>query len=151
MIKIKSGYRVAGLIASVAVLSVGGAIYVNKQSSPPNPLVEAGFVDDIAEPTTDNVKLAHASLAGGEAPPASLESVKFSTVLTTDVSQMSLPEQKALIQSRRDKIEVLMAELDKVRDNPTELNRIDSEIKRYIANYNQLLLPVIVAEQALKK
>lgn len=149
--KIEKGYRLAGLIGCALVLAVGGVIYFQKHSSPVHLAKEPDSVDGIIETMVDNTTSANRSLPRAKVSSASVDNVKFSTVLTTDVSNMNLPDKKALIQSRRDKIEVLMAELDKSHDDPDELKRIDAEIKRYIANYNQLLLPVIVAEQEFKK
>lgn len=152
IMKIKKGYRLAGLISCTVALSVAGVIYFKKYSSPspPEPLMHPKSVVSM-EPSAGGVTSARASLSGGAVSFTSVDDVKFSTALSTNVGNMSMSGKKALIQSRRDKIELLIAELDKSRDNPAELKRLDAEIKRYIANYNQLLLPVIVAEQALKK
>ena len=149
--KIKKSYRLTELIGCTLVLGVAGVIYFKKHPSPSEPLMQPRSLSGMAEPLAHDVTSINASLPSAKVSSASLENVKFSSELTTDVSDMSLSEKKALIQSRRDKIEVLMAELDKSRDDPAELKRLDAEIKRYIANYNQLLLPVIVAEQELKK
>lgn len=98
---------------------------------------EVGSIRDIAEARNTPV-----DFTGDATPRNSSVPAELST------GRINLAERKALIQSRRYKIETLMTELDGLRGDRFEVARIEGELKRYIGSYNKLLISEIESKIA---